>query len=392
MAVRLKPVENQVIVITGASSGIGLATARLAAERGARLVLVARNEEALREIARDCERRGGRAIPVAADASNREDLERVARVAQETFGGFDSWINNAAVAIYGRVDEVPIEDQRRLFDVNYWGVVYGSLIAAEHLKRRRGGAIINTGSVLSDRSLIVQGPYSASKHAVKAFTDALRMELEEEGAPISVTLIKPSAIDTPYMEHARNYLDSAGNNNPPPTYDPHLVARAMLHACEHPKRDIVVGFGGWAIALFGNLFPRLTDFVMEKTMVRAQKSDVPPRPGRRDNLYQPRSDADERSPHTTTHRKTSLLLEAQLHPAAAAFVTLAGAGLALAYLFGGRGRRRSERPDHAERGMPTPYRVRPKRVGNGESHRPVGPGQFPTAKGPGHRSSTLARH
>jgi short-subunit dehydrogenase len=330
MAVTLKPVEEQVIVLTGASSGIGLATAREAAQHGAKLVLVARNGEALQEIADEIVARGGDAIPVTADVAKPEDLERVAEAAIAAFGGFDTWINGAAVTIYGTHEQVPTADQRRLFEVNYWGVVEGSLIAARHLKTR-GGAIINIGSVLSHRSLMLQGAYSASKHAVRAFTDALRMELEHEGAPVSVTLIKPSAIDTPYVEHARNYLDSPGNAVPPPTYDPHLVARAILHACEHPKRDIIVGFGGWAIALMGRFFPRATDTIMEATMEPLQKSDHAGRRARRDNLYAPREDGAEHSSLPVTSRKTSLFLEAQLHPVAA-FAAVAGLGLAAAYL------------------------------------------------------------
>src|SRR5919112_2143557 len=218
MAVRQKSVEDQVVVITGASSGIGLATAHLFAERGAKgLVLVARNEDALRKIADELGRGSTRAIAVAADVSKREDLERVARTAIETFGGFDTWVNDAAVAVYGTLEEVPIQDQRQLFEVNYWGVVNGSLIAAQHL-RSRGGTIINVGSVLSERTMMLQTQYSASKHAVKAFTDGLRMELESQDAPVSVTLIKPSSIDTPYVEHARNYLDKE-TTVPPPAYD-----------------------------------------------------------------------------------------------------------------------------------------------------------------------------
>lgn len=139
MAVRQKPVEEQVIVITGASSGIGLATAHLFAERGARgLVLVARNEEALRKIADELSHGRTRAVAVAADVSKREDLERVARTAIDTFGGFDTWVNDAAVALYGNLNEIPMEDQRQLFDVNYWGVVNGSMIAADHMRRRGG--------------------------------------------------------------------------------------------------------------------------------------------------------------------------------------------------------------------------------------------------------------
>ena len=137
MGVALKPLEEQVIVITGASSGIGRAAAEMAAERGARLVLAARNEDALREVAGECIRRGGQAVVVAADVAKREDIERIARVATESFGGIDTWVNDAAVALYGDVRRLPIEDQRRQFEVNYWGVVNGSLVAAEHIARRR---------------------------------------------------------------------------------------------------------------------------------------------------------------------------------------------------------------------------------------------------------------
>src|SRR5918997_5218457 len=159
MAVRQKPVEEQVIVITGASSGIGLATAHLFAERGARgLVLVARNEEALRKIADELSHGRTRAVAVAADVSKREDLERVARTAIDTFGGFDTWVNDAAVALYGNLTDIPLEDQRQLFDVNYWGVVNGSMIAADHL-RQRGGTIINVRSVLSQRGMLQQTQY-----------------------------------------------------------------------------------------------------------------------------------------------------------------------------------------------------------------------------------------
>jgi len=324
--VRLKPLSQQVIVITGASSGIGLATARMAQERGARLVLVARNEEALRSITEEIRSRGGQAEYVAADVADKEALEGAARRAREVFGGFDSWVNNAGASILGELEKTPIEDQRRLFDTNYWGVVNGSLIAAREL-RARGGAIVNLGSVLSDRAMMLQGTYSATKHAVRAFTDALRMELERDGAPISVTLIKPSSIETPFQEHARNLLDSPGIRVPPPAYDPRLVARAILYACEHRKRDIVVGFGGYAISLAGTLFPRATDLVLEAVGYGAQTTDKAPSPQRADNLDKPKEDGTE---HSLTRpvaplRRTSLFLEAQLHPVATA-AALAGLG------------------------------------------------------------------
>ncbi|MFC4171296.1 SDR family oxidoreductase [Microvirga sp. GCM10011540] len=329
MTVRLKPVGEQIVVLTGASSGIGLATARALATRGAKLVLVSRNEVALQEIARDCEVKGGRAIAVAADVGRFEDMERVADRAVQEYGGFDTWINNAGVAIFGTVEQIPIEDHRRLFETNYFGVLHGCLVAAGHL-RQHGGKIINMGSVLSDRADILQGPYSASKHAVKGLTDALRMELEEDRAPIQVTLIKPSAIDTPYMEHARSYLDSPGTKNPPPSYDPELVARAIVFACEHDRRDIIVGFGGWALSMMGTLAPRLTDYAMEAGGRILQETSDPGCMERRDNLYKSRSDGTERSSLPGGSRKTSLFLEAQLHPAS----FLPGAALAAAAGFG----------------------------------------------------------
>src|SRR5205085_8956246 len=170
MNVQLKKLNEQVVVITGASSGIGLATARMAAKQGARLVLAARTEEALKQLADEITQAGGAAIYVVADVGREEDVRRIAAEAVARFGGFDTWVNDAGVSIYGKITDVPTEDLRRLFETNFWGVVYGSRAAAEHL-RTRGGALINVGSALSDRALPLQGMYCASKHAVKGFTD-----------------------------------------------------------------------------------------------------------------------------------------------------------------------------------------------------------------------------
>jgi short-subunit dehydrogenase len=369
MTVRLKPVEEQVIVLTGASSGIGLTTARMFAERGAKgLVLVARNEEALSQVAKELSAKGTRAIAVPADVAKREDLERVARTAIETFGGFDTWVNDAAVALYGTLEEIPIEDQRRQFEVNYWGVVNGSLLAAQHLRERGGGAIINIGSVLSERAMIFQTQYSASKHAVKAFTDGLRMELEREGAPISVTLVKPSAIDTPYPEHARNYLEDE-LKTPPPVYDPHLVAKAVLFAAENQKRELTVGFGGWMIGALGTVAPRLVDRAMELAGYASQTTNQPERPRMRDNLYSARQDGDEYSSLRGEPRKTSVFLSAQMHPLVTAAV-LAGLSAAFVALLLPRkayGRPRGSTP--ARR-----YEAVERKSGNGHDRQTVGPG------------------
>ncbi|MDB5510502.1 MAG: short-chain dehydrogenase [Hyphomicrobiales bacterium] len=282
MAVTLKPLSQQTIVITGASSGIGLATAQEAGRRGANVVLAARNEEALRQAAQDIVQAGGSATHVAADVGKPEDVERIVAAALTRFGGFDTWVNDAGVDMWGRIEEIPDEDSRRLFETNFWGLVYGSKVAARHL-RQRGGALINVGSVASDRAFPLQGIYCASKHAVKAFTDALRMELEHDGAPVSVTLIKPASIATPLQEQAKNFMDKEVRL-PSPLYAPEEVAYAILHAAEKPERDIYVGSAGRILSAFGTQAPRLTDIAGEGLLWRSQKSETDARP-RRDNLH-----------------------------------------------------------------------------------------------------------
>lgn len=323
----LKPIDEQTIVITGASSGIGLATARMAADRGAELVLAARSEDALGELVAEIEADGGAATDVVADVSDRDDVREIARTARETFGGFDTWVNGAGVSIYGRLDEVPVADMRRLFDVNVWGTVYGSLAAAEHL-RERGGAILNVGSIVSDRSLLLQGSYAASKHAVKGFTDALRMELDDADAPVSVTLIKPSSIDTPYPQHAKNYMDEAPTL-PPPLYAPETVARAILHAAAHPDREVTVGGGGKLLTTLGHYAPSVLDAIMERVFTREQRSGRPPRSRTESGLDGPSGELDERGDYAGHVAETSLYTRIRQRRTAAA--TLAGLAATLVY-------------------------------------------------------------
>jgi short-subunit dehydrogenase len=254
----LQPLDRQVIVITGASSGIGLCTARLAAARGAHVVLVARSGDVLQKTARDIEKAGGRAIAVVADVASREQLEAAAQAAVQAFGRIDTWINNAGVSIYGRLDAVTEDDSRRLFATNFWGVVNGSLAALPHLKKQ-GGALINVGSEASESLLPLQGMYASSKHAVKGFTDALRLEVEEfDQSPVRITLIQPSSVNTPYPAHARNYLDVTPTL-PDPMTDPIDVAEAILHAATQGGRDVKVGARSMLGATLAQLMPALGD-------------------------------------------------------------------------------------------------------------------------------------
>jgi short-subunit dehydrogenase len=330
MKVKLKKLSQQVMVITGASSGIGLVTARMAAKRGARLVLSARNEKALRDVAEEINSAGGKACHVVADVGNFDDVQNIADEAFQHFGGFDTWVNNAAVSIYGPVLDQSLEDQRRLFETNYWGVVHGSMVACAHL-RNKGGALINVGSVLSDRAIPIQGTYCASKHAVKGYTDALRVELEEAGVPISVTLIKPATIDTPYIQHARNLMP-VEPMNPPPVYAPDIVADAILYCAEHPERDVYVGGSAKLLASAGHYAPRLTDKVME-TMIDRQQSDQPSPYNRIDSLHAPSADGRERGKYPGHVAESSVYTKASLHPLIAGTVI---AGLGVAALAGWR--------------------------------------------------------
>ena len=328
MGIKLKRLQDQVIVITGATSGIGLATARRAAERGARVVLCSRNEPELQQTVSQIEQAGGTARFVVADVANRADMERLAATAVEEFGGLDSWVNNAGVSFYGRLTEVAIEDMRQVFEVNFWGTVHGTRAAIPRL-RTSGGALINIGSIVSDRAIPLQGAYSASKHAVKGFTDALRMELEEEGAPVSVTLIKPSTIDTPYFQHAKNYMD-VEPKPPAPVYAPEVVANAILRAAEHPIRDITIGGGGRFITALGTALPRFTDFYMERSMFSSQRSDIPAQ-GRPGNLYQPAAQENqERGDYRGHVMESSMYTAAAFSPAKA----LLAAGLGLVVFAG----------------------------------------------------------
>jgi len=330
MAVFLKPIEAQVMVITGATSGIGLVTARMAARRGARLVLAARNEEALGKLCHELSTAGTQCYYVVADVGREDQVRRIAAEALSAFGSFDTWVNNAAISIYGKLENIPIADQRQLFETNFWGVVYGSLVALRTLKIH-GGTLINMGSTLSDRAIPLQGIYCASKHAVKGFTDALRIEVESENAPVSISLIKPAAIDTPYKEHARNYLDIEPEN-PPPVYAPETVAETILYCAENPVRDVFVGAAAKAHSIAGKFAPRTFDKIMESTLMGQTRSGEPAEPHDLESLYEPH---DGRLHERGTYRwpvfEHSLYTKASLHPALTGAIAT-GAALAVAGL------------------------------------------------------------
>ena len=283
MAYQLKSLEEQVIVITGASSGIGLATAKAAIKSGASVILAARNGDALKAIVEPLQIGGKLVDYVVADVADEQHVAAIARKALERFGRIDTWVNVAGVDIWGKLIDLPEDDARRLFDTNFWGVVNGCKAAVRHMSRS-GGALITVGSIAGDRGFPMQGMYCASKHAVKGFMDALRVELAADHLPISVTLIKPASIGTPLQRQAKNLMDR-DPRLPPPVYAPEDVALAILHAAQHPMRDINVGFAGWAIAAIGTIAPSFGDWLARTQLISAQKSSRKTE-GREDNLYE----------------------------------------------------------------------------------------------------------
>ncbi|MEG7283326.1 SDR family oxidoreductase [Bacillus sp. 0909A] len=323
---KLKKVKDQVIVITGATSGIGLVTARMAAEKGAKVVAAARNEDALQELVDEVKKKGHEAIYVKADVGKEEDVNRIAETAISTFGRFDTWVNNAAVSVFGHAMDVTTEDMKRVFDTNFWGPVYGTRAAVKHFTSRGGpGALINVGSLFGDRGTVIQSTYASAKFALHGWTESIRMELEKEQAPVSVTLIHPGRIDTPYNEHARSYLDKQPAHYRSMIYPPEAAAEAILFAAEHPKRDMYIGSQAKAIAMLGALFPQLTDRLMEKIMYYSQHAERPSKPREESALYHAGYGMHDRGTNKGWLRSRSYYVKATKRPAvtAAAAVGLA---------------------------------------------------------------------
>jgi NAD(P)-dependent dehydrogenase (short-subunit alcohol dehydrogenase family) len=280
-----RAINEQVVVVTGASSGNGRETALEFAQSGARVVLAARREDLLRELADEIRRGGGEAHVVPTDVTDNLQVEHLARAAQERFGGIDTWVNAAAVTIYSRLERITAEEFRRVVEVDLLGVVHGTMAAVPIMRARGGGVIINVSSVLGKRAVPYQSPYCASKFGIVGFSESIRAELVRER--ISVCTVVPSSINTPLFDHAR----SKEGYRPKPiglVYDPSLVAHAIVRCAERPRREVVVGRAGWILLGLDAAAPSLLDRVLARLGKPMQFTKEPDRGV--GNLFEPVSE------------------------------------------------------------------------------------------------------
>lgn len=257
-----RPLSEQTVVLTGASSGIGRATAVELGRRGATVVLAARSGEALEDVAREVAAAGGRAVAVPTDVADWGQVQNLARSAVERFGRIDTWVNNAAVSEYATVEDSTVEEIDRILQVNLHGTIYGIKAALPVMKGQGGGTIVNVASVLGKLSVPLQAAYCASKHGVVGFADSLRLELKRDGSNVEVCSILPSSINTPFFSHARAKLGGQKPQPIPPAYDPVAVADAIAFVCERPRREVVVGGSGKLFELAQRINPALVDWMM----------------------------------------------------------------------------------------------------------------------------------
>lgn len=281
----MTPIEQQVVVITGGSSGIGRATALEAARRGARVALAARGKEALASAVDEIVHGGGTAMGTALDVSDHEAVEAFAVEVVGRWGRIDTWVNAAGLSVYGEfVDLTPAEFER-VIAVDLVGTANGCRAAIARMRGQDGGGtIVNISSGLGDRSVPLQSAYCAAKHAVNGLSEALRMELEHAGLPIRLTVVKPASIDTPFFSHARSHT-GAEPAPVPPVYDPSVAARAILYAAENPVRDLPIGGASAALGILEEMAPRMLDRQLRVVAYPLQKGDTIEGGARRDNLW-----------------------------------------------------------------------------------------------------------
>ena len=271
-----RPLAQQVVVITGAGSGIGRETALTFARRGATVVVAARSPDALDSLVAEVGRLGGRGLAVPTDVSDHRQVEALAQRAAEHFGRIDTWVNNAAVSTYGTVEQMTPEELRRVIEVNLLGQIYGMKAALPHLQATGDGVLINVSSALARRGVVLQAAYCAAKHGVVGFAEALRMELRHEGSRVAVVDVLPSSINTPLFGHARSKL-GVQPMPIPPVYEPTVVADTIVAVAERPVRMVFAGGMGKLLEVGQRISPALVDRYLlgPGKVVENQQTDRP---------------------------------------------------------------------------------------------------------------------
>ncbi|WP_343449084.1 SDR family oxidoreductase [Micromonospora oryzae] len=265
-----RTLDDAVVVLTGASSGIGTATAYALARRGAAVALAARSEDALERVAARCRELGGQALVVPTDVTDPVAVEILAARAAEEFGRIDAWINNAAVSAVGLFDEIPVREFRRVLEVNLLGTVHGMRAALPYLAAAGGGVLVNNASVLAEVAMPYQSAYNATKHGIRGLADTVRQELRLTGrGNVSVCTVLPASIDTPFFRHAANHT---GRElvPPPPVYPPELVAETIVRVLRRPRREAYAGGAARLLGAQWRLAPALAERVLGWYVHRTQ--------------------------------------------------------------------------------------------------------------------------
>lgn len=283
---QLKPINQQVVAIVGASSGIGRETALRFAQKGAKVVVAARSQSGLESLVAEIKQAGGDAVYVIADVSEFEQVKAIADKTVATYGRLDTWVHAAATGVLAPFDQITPEEFKRVIDVNLTGQAYGAMAALPYLKQEGRGALIHISSVEARRSIPLQSPYSASKHGVEGFLESLRVELQHEGWQISVTNVMPSVINTPYYNKVRTKL-GVKPTGVPPYYQPSIVADAILYVAEHPTRDFIVGDVGKVLDIMQRVSPALVDNLLLLIGFAGQRTDEPKSEDAPDNVFEP---------------------------------------------------------------------------------------------------------
>ena len=276
----------EIVVITGASAGVGRATVREFAQRGCWIGLIARGSAGLEESRAEVEAAGGRALALPVDVSDHAQVEAAAIAVESQLGPIDIWVNNAMVSVFSRFEEMEAEEFKRVTEVTYLGVVYGTRAAMKFMIPRKRGTIIQVGSALAYRSIPLQSAYCGAKHAIRGFTNSIRSELLHDGIPIQLTMVQLPAMNTPQFEWVKSRLP--GKPQPvPPIFQPEVAARAIYWAGHHRRREVYVGFPTVKAILGNKIFPGLLDRYLAKYGFDAQQTGELADPDRPNNLWEP---------------------------------------------------------------------------------------------------------